>query len=156
MIQLTLADGSIATVQNGVIKVLPPPNAVTGAVATQQHRDQAASLCDYPPPRIGAPWPAQGGIYAGLMRSRDGRPDYHLIVAATEDGFVGDIAWGGCEKDEPNAKSEWDGQANTPGAGALGHRAPGCGMGRGVEDRRLRRLVPDGAARGFAVLCQRV
>lgn len=37
--------------------------------------DDAAST-----PRIGEPWPGQGGIYAGIMRGRDGGPDYHLIV----------------------------------------------------------------------------
>lgn len=31
-------------------------------------------------PSIGQAWPGQGGIYAGLMRGRDGAPDYHLIV----------------------------------------------------------------------------
>ncbi len=29
-------------------------------------------------PAIGAEWPGQGGIYAGLMRGHDGHPDYHL------------------------------------------------------------------------------
>ena len=31
-------------------------------------------------PRIGQPWPGQGGIYAGVMRGRNGGADYHLIV----------------------------------------------------------------------------
>jgi hypothetical protein len=34
------------------------------------------------PPALGAPWPEQGGIYAGLVRGIDGAPDYHLIVGA--------------------------------------------------------------------------
>lgn len=33
------------------------------------------------PPAIGSHWPGQGGIYAGLVRGRDGQPDAHLIVA---------------------------------------------------------------------------
>lgn len=33
------------------------------------------------PPRIGAEWPEQGHfIYAGVMRGRNGAPDYHLLV----------------------------------------------------------------------------
>lgn len=32
-------------------------------------------------PALGAEWKEQGGIYAGLVRGRDGKPDYHLIVA---------------------------------------------------------------------------
>lgn len=31
-------------------------------------------------PRIGDRWPGQGGIYAGIVRGRDGAPDYHLLV----------------------------------------------------------------------------
>lgn len=37
-------------------------------------------------PRIGQYWPGQGGIYAGIMRGRDGAPDYHLIVGPEFDG----------------------------------------------------------------------
>lgn len=32
------------------------------------------------PPAIGQVWPGQGGIYAGIVRGRDGAPDCHLIV----------------------------------------------------------------------------
>jgi hypothetical protein len=35
-------------------------------------------------PRIGAVWPGQGGVYAGLCRGFDGKPDHHLFVAAAE------------------------------------------------------------------------
>ncbi len=31
-------------------------------------------------PRIGEPWPGSGGIFAGLMRGRDGAADYLLIL----------------------------------------------------------------------------
>lgn len=31
-------------------------------------------------PRIGEQWPAQGGVYAGIARGTEGRPDYHLIL----------------------------------------------------------------------------
>lgn len=72
-----------------------------------------SSMSAVKPPKIGELWPEQGGIYAGLMRGQSGQPDYHLIVADTEAGFVKEITWGGYEKDEPNAKSEWDGKANT-------------------------------------------
>jgi hypothetical protein len=32
-------------------------------------------------PAIGQVWPGQGGIYMGVSRGRDGRPDCHLILA---------------------------------------------------------------------------
>jgi hypothetical protein len=31
-------------------------------------------------PRVGDMWSAQGGIYAGIARGREGEPDYYLIV----------------------------------------------------------------------------
>lgn len=40
--------------------------------------------------RIGAQWRSEGGIYAGIARGRDGKPDYHLIVAEIEEAS---IAW---------------------------------------------------------------
>ena len=41
-------------------------------------------------PKIGAPWPGQGGIYAGLVRGDEGEPDYHLIVA---EPAVDNLTW---------------------------------------------------------------
>ncbi|MEL7937630.1 DUF1566 domain-containing protein [Pseudomonas delhiensis] len=61
-------------------------------------------------PAIGAEWPEQGGIYAGLMRGRDGHPNYHLIIAMSESD--GELQWGGYG-DESSATSKWDGLANT-------------------------------------------
>ncbi|MCO2149844.1 DUF1566 domain-containing protein [Pseudomonas aeruginosa] len=61
-------------------------------------------------PAIGAEWPGQGGIYAGLMRGRDGQPDYHLIVASAESD--GELQWGGYGS-KSSATSKWDGLANT-------------------------------------------
>ena len=37
------------------------------------------------PPRVGQPWPGQGGIYMGIIRGDDGAPDYHLIVGPEAD-----------------------------------------------------------------------
>jgi hypothetical protein len=41
-------------------------------------------------PMIGQPWASEGGINGGLVRGRDGCPDYYLIVAAEDRG---DIKW---------------------------------------------------------------
>jgi hypothetical protein len=41
-------------------------------------------------PTIGAVWPGQGGIYAGIVRGEEGKPDCHLIVPP---GDKGDINW---------------------------------------------------------------
>lgn len=37
---------------------------------------------------IGDIWLGEGGIYAGVMRGRDGGPDYHLIVGPEYDGAL--------------------------------------------------------------------
>jgi hypothetical protein len=51
----------------------PPaaPAAPAAASTTQQ----------LTPPAIGAMWPEQGGIYAGLARGENGAPDAHLVLA---------------------------------------------------------------------------
>ena len=43
------------------------------------------------PPAIGEVWPGQGGIYAGVVRGRDGEPDYHLILC--QEAPKKDYAW---------------------------------------------------------------
>jgi len=61
-------------------------------------------------PRIGQPWPGQGGIYAGAIRGAEGQPDRHIVVAAAD---LGEFAWGDHGKDAPGATSDLDGAANT-------------------------------------------
>jgi hypothetical protein len=39
-------------------------------------------------PEIGEEWPEQGGIFAGARLSRDGAPNYHLIVGPEHEGHV--------------------------------------------------------------------
>lgn len=71
-------------------------------------------------PRIGQPWPEQGGLYAGIMAGHNGHPDYHLIVATPEQGEITDIAWGEYGKKIKGAASYHDGQANTADMAAAG------------------------------------
>lgn len=84
-------------------------------------------------PSIGEYWPAQGGVYAGLMRGENGQPDYHLIVAAGDDGFTEEITWGGHGQDEPGAKSERDGQANTLALVKSEHDHPAAEWAAGLK-----------------------
>lgn len=103
------------------------------------------------PPRIGEYWPSQGGVYAGLMRGADGQPDYHLIVAAGDDGFTEEITWGGHGQDESGAKSEWDGQANTLALAHSEHEHPAAEWAVGLEiDGHADWYLP---ARREAALC---
>ena len=64
------------------------------------------------PPRIGAEWPGEGGIYAGVIRGEAGRPDYHLIVPTSDAAKAEDMIFGSTA-DVPAATSEYDGRANT-------------------------------------------
>ncbi|WP_317205461.1 hypothetical protein [Janthinobacterium sp.] len=67
----------------------------------------------FTPPRIGAQWPDQGGVYAGVMRGESGAPDYHLIVPTDAAAATSDIKWGGEGQVEPGAQNEFDGLINT-------------------------------------------
>ncbi|MDG9886320.1 DUF1566 domain-containing protein [Pseudomonas sp. GD04058] len=60
------------------------------------------------PPAIGEIWPGQGGIYAGIVPTRDGAEAYHLIIGDD----LGRFEWGPYGEDSP-ATSLIDGQANT-------------------------------------------
>lgn len=53
---------------------------------------QDAAITIHTPPPIGALWPSQGGIYAGISRGVDGAPDHHLILCTlkSDDG----LDWG--------------------------------------------------------------
>lgn len=63
--------------------------------------------------RIGQEWPEQGGILAGMMRGENGAPDYFLILPTDPAAYKTEIEWGGYGQDEPGAKHEHDGRANT-------------------------------------------
>lgn len=63
-------------------------------------------------PRLGQPWPEQGGIYGGTMRGEDGLPDYHLIVGVGPGAELSSV-WGERGKDVTGAKHDRDGMANT-------------------------------------------
>jgi hypothetical protein len=80
--------------------------SVIGQIAPQQ---PAPALPAGAVPALGAYWPGQGGVNAGLMRGLDGARDYYLVVAATD---IGDHAWGGY-REESKATSKSDGKANT-------------------------------------------
>lgn len=65
------------------------------------------------PPAIGTYWNEHGGVYAGVMRGEEGRPDYHLVVAQGDSGENSSLAWGSHGENEPHAKYARDGLLNT-------------------------------------------
>lgn len=63
-------------------------------------------------PEIGDRWVGQGGYYVGVIRGRDGLPSHHVIVAPQDSDGV-DLEWGERGTDIPDARSDWNGRANT-------------------------------------------
>jgi hypothetical protein len=64
-------------------------------------------------PKIGEPWPEQGGVNAGLMRGVNGKPDYFLIISSDPSGKNSGLEWGGYGTQAPGATCEFDGLLNT-------------------------------------------
>lgn len=61
-------------------------------------------------PHVGEYWFGQGGIYAGIMPDYSGRETRHLIFSIDE---ATNIKWGGYLVAEDNARSSFNGAANT-------------------------------------------
>ncbi len=79
---------------------------------TTQVAAAAAEITSGPIPAIATLWPDQGGRNGGLVRGIDGGRDYFLIYA-DDPAAEAELEWGGYGKDEPGAKSDHDGLANT-------------------------------------------
>ncbi|BBH11774.1 DUF1566 domain-containing protein [Chromobacterium haemolyticum] len=92
---------------------LSVPAEEAARILIEKFLHEPAARSDSKLPRIGEAWPGQGGIYAGLMRAEHDAPDYHLVVPTDPASNVQEIAWGGYDHDEPDAKSDFDGLANT-------------------------------------------
>jgi len=101
------------TVRVGRAEISVPAEDVAQHIIASLTGQQAA-LATTSPPKIGEPWPGQGGIYAGMMRNPGGR-DYHLIYPTAEMGGEHEgIRWSeDSDADIDGADSEWDGLANT-------------------------------------------
>ncbi len=73
-----------------------------------------------------------GGVYAGVIRGYDDAPDYHLFVPPDMAAQTS-LPWGGYEHDEPGAKSERDGLANTLALCESKIEHPAAQFARGLE-----------------------
>ncbi|MGE1156873.1 DUF1566 domain-containing protein [Pseudomonas kitaguniensis] len=60
-------------------------------------------------PKIGQPWPGQGGLNGGFVHARGDVPAHYLIIAAKD---VGSLKWGG-RGVEVKGLSKTDGYTNT-------------------------------------------
>jgi hypothetical protein len=61
---------------------------------------------------LGELCPHYGGVFAGLVRGQDEKPDYYLFVPPDMAAQT-TLPWGGYQHDEPGAKDAHDGLANT-------------------------------------------
>ncbi|MBX9756303.1 MAG: DUF1566 domain-containing protein [Pseudomonadaceae bacterium] len=119
MITLKIGDGTLklpaATVAQFALA------AFLGQVVPQQ---PAPSLPAGAVPPLGANWPGQGGVNAGLMRGLDGARDYYLIVPTGADAEFEDLKYGPRDLEVKGADSPWDGLANTKALIASGKSHP--------------------------------
>lgn len=67
-----------------VAQILGATDTVLLAQALLDRVSRPGPMKDSATPAIGATWPGQGGIYAGMVRGQNGNPDYHLIVHAND------------------------------------------------------------------------
>jgi hypothetical protein len=80
LITVKLAEGELTLPVENIAaalanKILNTPERESGYTHVAH---KIANTCMVPD--IGSEWPGQGGIYAGIIRGRDGRPSAHLIV----------------------------------------------------------------------------
>ena len=99
----------LTTYTRGDLMISSPDEAVVLKLATLAIGVAAAPVASSIP-AIGAYWPGQGGVNAGLMRGEDGQPDYWLIVP---DVKAPKFAWGGYDTESEGCNSRRDGLANT-------------------------------------------
>lgn len=103
------------TLKVGDTKIILPTQTVIAAILGQLsvpgEPAQTGRFSDVP--AVGEYWPGQGGKNTGLFHPGNGMRDYYLITPDSNKGRIESITWGGYDIDEPGAKSDWDGAANT-------------------------------------------
>jgi hypothetical protein len=117
------------SIQNLTINFAP-----VGASAGEPRQGQAAVFASHLgcAPLPGELWQGQGGRNAGLIIPSDGSRPYYVIAAEHPDGQIAEIAWGGYGKDEPGARSHWDGMANTIALVESEHDHPAAEWAKGL------------------------
>ncbi|MCY1298125.1 hypothetical protein D9M70_475970 [compost metagenome] len=103
-----------------VRQVLEQTCGIPGALVELPHANSTVTIV----PPLGAVWPGEGGVYAGLVRGHGGAPDYYLIVPTGDDSEFEDLAYGGRGAEIEGAGSAWDGLANTRALLASGMDCP--------------------------------
>ncbi len=73
-----------------------------------------------------------GGVFAGVIRGHNGKPDYYLFVPPDAEAET-NAAWGGYGEDEPNAKDAHDGLANNIALCESKIEHPAAKFARGLE-----------------------
>lgn len=107
---------AMITVKQGDITLKVPADTVAttfiSAALAQVGASQQVAANHDAIPALGEYWPGEGGRNGGLVRGRDGTPDYHLIVPDGPDAEFR-AAYGGYGHETEAAGSPWDGLANT-------------------------------------------
>lgn len=98
----------------GAILEITPEAAMRNFIDSMQRQPvELPALRRSDIPRIGEYWKGQGGVLSGLAKGVNGNPDYFLITAVGDAGYIDEIKWGGYGEEESGAVCEYDGLANT-------------------------------------------
>lgn len=81
------------------------------------------------PPALGDYWPDEGGIFAGVMPDSNG--SQYPLIASVDDFDAAE--WGSYGVDEPGAKSDLDGHANTLALIESRNSHPAAELAKGYE-----------------------
>ncbi|MEE4632286.1 DUF1566 domain-containing protein [Pseudomonas alliivorans] len=105
MITLKIGDATIKLPANTVAQ-LALASVISQVVPPAANNQMAVPSST---PKIGQPWPGQGGINGGFVHARGEVPAHYLIIAAKD---IGDREWGG-RGVEVKGLSKTDGYTNT-------------------------------------------
>ena len=107
--------------------------SIAQLAGTKEPTSAQQQLASIDPPKIGAVWEGQGGVYAGLMRGANGMPDYHLIVPIDQAASIKEVTWGSRGENEDFSKCPYDGAKNTAALVSSSHSHPAAEWAAGLN-----------------------
>ena len=107
--------------------------SIAQLAGTKEPATAQQELASIDPPKIGAVWEGQGGVYAGLMRGANSMPDYHLIVPIDQAASIKAATWGSRGENEDFSKCPYDGAKNTAALVSSSHSHPAAEWAAGLN-----------------------
>jgi hypothetical protein len=120
----------------GRARIQLPADVIVQNFLDSMLRETNASRAPAAPPRIGAHWPEQGGIYIGICPGQNGQPDYHLIAPADPRALLENVQWHSRRDEIADADSDWDGLTNTRSMADVGSELAGAILDLDIDGHR--------------------